>query len=377
MAGRSDDPKTPTRPSARSRIHKGRAGHIAKSQSQSQLQSQPQSSFTLLETSQNQGQNLSQNSLTKGNSSLFDDTPKRKKLRISRAKKVVAEEEAAEKAKQVEKADQTEDEERTEDEQEEDADAAKETAQHIEEPQEPDVDPNVTKTYKLGVRSTSMRKHWAPLPPDCFAKLESVLDMFIEPSMATLKFKSSEEELEFRSLVKKQVLAPFLKRFKNARLPTGVKESHLNQEQLELERLRLESNYDANLKQLEGLKVQLQEEKLRLAAEQKYTKQYESRVNHDLKRMSKSLDQLQDMAGCKPLTNELDIHHSLGLEDSSHLVASSLTETSGYDIDEDEALKQRLNKLQQQLTSISDKAGPLINLQDTLDRLHNLLSLAE
>ncbi|VEU20838.1 DEKNAAC101702 [Brettanomyces naardenensis] len=248
---------------------------------------------------------------------------------------------------------------------------------------------SVTKTYTQSIPLDSMQQTWTVLTPNVQTMLESILTLFIEQSLSSISFKNKKDRLRLRSLVRSLMIRPLMKRFRHVKLPPGIKESHLDQEQLNEEKLRLETNYDANLKQLEGLQTELLKEQQRLKGEQKYTREYESKVNESKKLMERSLDQIRNLLGDdfvsgeendKPTKGKTEAD-SLGLQDGdAALIVSDSFANNGdtiYDISKDVQLTESLETLQAKLSKVDSNITVVKDLSAMLDRIHNILGLAK
>ncbi|QPG75944.1 hypothetical protein FOA43_003330 [Brettanomyces nanus] len=390
--------KTPKRPSARTRIkaltgtklgpHGFSSRRTQSQQTGSQKdKSQSQASISLHEANK---RNAEFNSLTKGNESLFDEvvetppTAKPAKPKRSRGRPAKSPS-AVEKVRNAPRG------------------RPKKAKQHLTTSIDrhlrnndvitiPDDDnmsieesETVLKTYSQTIRPNSMRENWTVLLPNVQTMLESILTLFIEQSLSSIHFKNKKDRLHFGTLVRTQMIKPLMKRFLHVKLPPGIKESHLDQEQLNEEKLRLETNYDANLKQLEALQAELLKENLNLKSEKKYTLEYESKFNQSKLLMDKSLKQLQDLLGNDIANLETDFINEgttnsefsrLGLQTDSESIIIPDSSSSAYDASKDKKLQNALSSLQSQLIKINSTTSAAQDLADVLERLHNILGLA-
>ncbi|ODV83706.1 hypothetical protein CANARDRAFT_29698 [[Candida] arabinofermentans NRRL YB-2248] len=234
--------------------------------------------------------------------------------------------------------------------------------------------------YKSLVSKKLMYHKWVVLPPRIVEMLESILELYIEETISGISFQNRKDKLRFRNLVKDDLVTPLIRKLRSIRLPNGIKESHLDQEELYNDNIRLESNYNANLKQLRALEEEEQKEIALLKRETKFQANFKSRVGRHQKKMRSEIKALEQTLGDTSLLTALDdeksnTHHtkSLNLAERSLEVDSD----AHYDPSRDPDLQQAIENLSRHLTSVSRNVEPFEPMVDVLDRVSSLLQLLQ
>lgn len=331
---------TPKRPSARTKIHA-----IRKFKLKSKV-IRKSSGLSDSKTGDNSDNGLSPyNSLTKGNASLFDkaeiddDKIKEKpsELNIPKARKLTIHNR---KQKSISK------------------------------------NGEVMQTYKQGVRLSSMQRLWEPLNPGLQAQLKSILEMFIEDALSLSGVSNDKEKLQFRNIMRLHLIRFLMRRFKRVKLPPGIKSDHLDQEQLTEDKLRLGSNYDANLRQLQELKSQLLEEEQQLKSQEAYLKKYSFNAKDDKNSMIKSMHDAESLL--KPSDIPIPQHIIRSGNETYNIVTASLPKRNLTDVDDDKKLKNMLLKVYKNISDNTEgkqEHPELTKLNGLLDQVGNMMEL--
>ncbi|GMG40075.1 unnamed protein product [Ambrosiozyma monospora] len=248
------------------------------------------------------------------------------------------------------------------------------------------------RTFHQAIPLSTVQKTWANLPPNIVAILDVILDLFIDESLSMVKFRSEKHRHEFREFIKSEMVDPLVRRFGKMKLPLGITENQLNQEYLFEENSRLDSNLDANLKQLATLDLEVEKQKLYLKQEKEYLKQYSSKVGASTTKMQKDLIALEKLIGDpelyetaneqngrlndgfkEPLTeegmpNDDDDDEDYGTTEDGDVL---------YDPREDKELMDVLGILSKHLTTVEKNIDPVKPVAHSLEKLGNLLSLLQ
>ncbi len=243
-------------------------------------------------------------------------------------------------------------------------------------------DQTVVKSYTQNVHLSSMHQSWVPLTPNIQRRIGDIISLFTDQVVSSMHFSSVKERLRFTSLVREKVVDPLMKKFKHVKLPPGITEDQLDQEQMQRETQELQLCYDKNLIMLQRLKSELQKENEALKAETKYASDYAAKTGLSSRMMQKSLKEAQVLLEDDKENSENNIEPKelsrIGGDKQSFITDSlDFKHNRYYNPEEDDELIDLLSNFSSKLADRSKISQSANEFEDVLNQVHNLLGLLD
>lgn len=238
------------------------------------------------------------------------------------------------------------------------------------------------KSYTQNVNLSTMHRFWAPLAPNIQRHIKDIILLFTDQVVSSMHFSSVKERLRFTSFVQHKIIDPLMAKLKHVKLPPGITEDQLDQEQLRRENYELQLCYDKNLIMLDRLKSELQKENEALKAETKYTNAYLTKTGVNRRMMQKSLKEAQilledDKENEENYIEPKELSRIGG--DKQNFVVDSLDfqHRQYYKPEDDKPLSDVLSILLPELVECGKRSEKVALFEDTLNQVHNLLGLLD